>query len=116
MTTPTERPNLRVECTDAGPVVRLIDCPSLNEQTTPGIEAQLLALAGELGAVTLRLDLSGVRYASSIALGMLINLRQKLRAAGGQLAVFGVQEEIYDVIDATRLTNLLDIHRERPPS
>jgi anti-anti-sigma factor len=116
MTIPTDRPNLQLEPTTAGLVVHLIDCRSLNEQTTPAIEAQLLTLADEVGAGALLLDLGNIYYASSIALGMLINLRQKLRGGGGRLTVFGVNEEIYDVIDATRLTHLLDIHREAPPT
>lgn len=116
MPTPSSRPNLKVEQTEPGVLVRLVHCASLDEQTTPSVEEQLLGLAGEVGAGPVQLDLTDVRYASSIALGMLITVRQKLRAAGGKLTLVGVAEEIYDVLDATRLTRLLDIRRDNPPT
>jgi len=115
MPTPPNRPNLKVEQTETGMVVRLVGCGSLNEQTTPDVEQQLIGLAAELGGVHLVVDLAAIHYMSSIGLGMLIGLRQKLRTAGGQLSTRGVREEIYDMFDATRLTRLLDVHRDRAP-
>jgi anti-anti-sigma factor len=115
MPTPPDRPNLKVEQTETGVVVHLVGCGSLNEQTTPDVEQQLIGLAAELGSVHMIVDLAAVHYMSSIGLGMLIGLRQKLRSAGGQLSTCGVREEIYDMFDATRLTRLLDVHRDREP-
>jgi anti-anti-sigma factor len=111
----SERPNLSIEQTDAGTLVRLIGCGSLNEQTTPAVEEQLLALAGELGGAHLLVDLSKVHYMSSIALGMLIGLRQKTRASNGQLTLLGVSPEIFELFDATRLTRLLNVQRDDKP-
>jgi anti-anti-sigma factor len=115
MPTSPHHPNLKFEQTDTGAVVRLVGCGALNEQTTPDVEAQLFSLAAELGGVHLVVDLAGVHYMSSIALGMLIGLRSKIRMAGGQLSLRGLSEEIYDMFDATRLTRLLDVHRGCAP-
>jgi anti-anti-sigma factor len=115
MPTPLNRANLKIERTETSVLVHLVGCGSLNEQTTPGVEEQLIGLAAELGAVHLVVDLATVHYMSSIGLGMLIGLRQKLRTAGGQLSTRGVREEIYDMFDATRLTRLLDVHRDHEP-
>jgi anti-anti-sigma factor len=115
MPIPSDRPNVKLEQTEAGVVAHLVHCTALDEQSTPAIEEQLLGLAGELGSGHLLLDLSGIHYASSIALGMMITVRQKLRTAGGRLTLTGVADEIYDVLDATRLTRLLDI-RKAPPA
>jgi anti-anti-sigma factor len=60
-------------------------------------------------------DLSNVHYMSSIGLGMLIGLRQKMRAGGGRLTLRGVSDEIYEMFDATKLTRLLDVQRDNPP-
>src|ERR1700680_4121746 len=108
MPTPPNHPNLKIEQTDTGAVVRLVGCGSLKQQSTPDLEAQLFSLAAELGGVHLVVDLAGVHYMSSIALGMLIGLRSKIRMAGGQLSLRGLSEDIYDMVDATRLTRLLD--------
>src|SRR5437879_2301475 len=112
MPSAANRPNLSIEQTDAGTVVHLIGCGSLNEQTTPAVEEQLLALGGEVGAAHLLVDLSKVHYMSSIALGMLIGLRQKMRASNGQLTLLGVSPEIFELFDATRLTRLLNVQRD----
>lgn len=112
MPSASDRPNLRIEQTDGKTVVHLIGCRSLNEQTTPAVEEQLLALAAEVGAVHLLVDLSKVHYMSSIALGMLIGLRQKMRGPGGQLTLLGVSPEIFELFDATRLTRLLNVQRD----
>jgi anti-anti-sigma factor len=110
-----ERANLRVEQAAEGVVVHLIGCGSLNEQTTPPVEVQLLELAAEQSAAHLVVDLSKVHYMSSIGLGMLIGLRQKMRAGGGRLTLRGVSNDIYEMFDATKLTRLLDVQRD-PPS
>lgn len=112
MPTTPNRPNLKIERTETCVIVHVVGCGSLNEQTTPDVEQQLIGLAADLGGVHLVVDLAAIHYMSSIGLGMLIGLRQKLRTAGGQLSTRGVREEIYDMFDATRLTRLLDVHRE----
>jgi anti-anti-sigma factor len=115
MASASDRPNLKIEPTDAGIVVHLIGCGSLNEQSTPAVEEQLLSLADEMGPAHLLVDLSNVRYMSSIALGMLIGLRQRMRTTNGQLTLRGVNAEIFDLFDATRLTRLLNVQRgDRP--
>jgi anti-anti-sigma factor len=114
MPLPPDRGHLKIEQSEAGVVVHLINCRALDELSTPSIEKELLELAHEVGPVHLLLDLDGVHYASSIALGMLVTLRQKLRTSGGRLTLVGVREEIYEVLDATRLTRLLEINRTTP--
>jgi anti-anti-sigma factor len=116
MPSASDRPNLSVEQTDAGTVVHLIGCASLNEQSTPAVEEQLLSLAAEVGAAALLVDLGQVRYMSSIALGMLIGLRQKMRASRGQLTLLGVSPDIFELFDATRLTRLLNVQQDGKPS
>jgi anti-anti-sigma factor len=116
MPSTSDRPNLSIEETEAGTVVQLIGCGSLNEQSTPAVEEQLLSLAAEVGGGALLVDLSKVRYMSSIALGMLIGLRQKMRASHGQLTLLGVSPEIFELFDATRLTRLLNVQQIDKPS
>jgi anti-anti-sigma factor len=115
MSSASDRPNLNIEQTNGGTVVHLIGCRSLNEQSTPAVEQQLLSLADEVAGGHLLVDLSKVHYMSSIALGMLIGLRQKMRASSGQLTLLGVSPEIFELFDATRLTRLLNVQRDGKP-
>src|SRR5258708_9395083 len=95
------RHNLRIEQTETGVIAHVVGCGALNEQSTPDVEQQLIGLATELGGVHLVVDLAAVHYMSSIGLGMLIGLRQRLRTACGQLSTRAVPEELYDIFNAT---------------
>jgi anti-anti-sigma factor len=108
----TDRPNLKVEQSEAEVVVTLIDCSVLNETTTPAIDSQLTGLAGELRAARLTLDLDGIRYASSTALAMCLALHHTLKDAGGRFGVRGLSDEIYEVFDVTGLTRVFDVARK----
>ena len=115
MSTRPDRPNLEVEQTEAGVVARLVGSNSLDEQTTHVVSQQVLGLADELGAAALLLDLGGVHYLTSTALGMLVTLHTRLRDAGGHLTLLGVNDDAYEVFHTTRLTGLLDVRRQDSP-
>jgi anti-sigma B factor antagonist len=113
MPTPADLRHIRLEQTDAGFMAQVVDCRLLDEQSTPPIEGELFELVDQLGAAQLLLNLSGTDFMSSIGLGMLIGLHRRLKDSGGHLAVVGVSDEIYELIEVTGLTNLLDVRRTR---
>jgi anti-anti-sigma factor len=113
MPVPPDR-HVRLETTDTGLTAQLIDCRLLDEQSTPAIEAELFGLTEQLGAGTLFLDLAGLDFMSSVGLGMLIGLHRCLKASGGHLVVLGVSADIYELIEVTGLTRLLDVRRNKP--
>jgi anti-anti-sigma factor len=82
---------------------------SLNEETTDRIHDQLVALAEELGPARLFLDFRNVDYVSSLALGLLVRLHAKLRAAGGRLTIGNLDGQVHEVFAATHLDRLLDL-------
>jgi len=114
MSSQPEYPRLQVERTPEGIVARVEGCRALNEQTTPLVQNQLATLAQGLGAGSLTVDLGGVELLTSIALGMLIGLHRRLRAAGGALRLCGLRESLYEVFEATRLDQLFEIRRQGP--
>jgi anti-anti-sigma factor len=114
MSTRPDRPNLEEEQTEAGVVARLVGCNFLDEQSIHVVSQQVLGLADELGAAALLLDLGGVHYLTSTALGMLVTLHTRMRDAGGQLTLLGVNDDAYEVLHTTRLTRLLDVRRQNP--
>ena len=86
----------------------------LDEHSTRLLDEPLLALAGRAGPDTVLLDLGNVAYVSSMALGTLVRLHQKLKAAGRRLSLCDLRPDVLDVLEATRLTLLLDIRPGGP--
>jgi anti-sigma B factor antagonist len=61
----------------------------------------------------LAVDLSGVGLLSSAGLGGMITLHKACAAGGGKLVVFGLQDQILDVLKLTHLNKLLTIADSR---
>lgn len=58
------------------------------------------------------LNFSGVDFLSSAALGKLITMDKKVKAAGGLLKLSNIKPEIYEVFAITKLNRLFDIKDE----
>jgi anti-sigma B factor antagonist len=58
------------------------------------------------------LNFSGVDFLSSAALGKLITMDKKVKAAGGMLKLSNIKPEIYEVFAITKLNRLFDIKDE----
>jgi anti-anti-sigma factor len=56
------------------------------------------------------LDLASVRFLSSAALGLLINLRAHLMERDYQLALAGAKGEVAEVLDCTRLAEVMRVY------
>ncbi len=107
----TQRARLSVEATSGGVLAILSDCGLLDEDSTPAVEEQLFRLAEQLGPAELRLNLGEVRFLSSTAMGMFVNLHKTLRGQGGSLTLCDVNEDVLELFEVTRLNRLLDIRR-----
>ena len=110
---------LRVECFGDTTVVR-VNTADLGETQAQAVAAELDRLVeGRTGGVCLQLDLGQVRFLARLALGLLLALHKRLRAAGGQLVVAGVHEITAEVFRVTRLDTVLEVRRAPaalPPS
>ena len=69
----------------------------------------LFELAQERGRPVLYLDFGLVAFLSSAVLGRLLVLDRKLRDAGGSVALFSLRPPVREVLEAARLTDLLDV-------
>ncbi|MCC7407570.1 MAG: STAS domain-containing protein [Phycisphaeraceae bacterium] len=58
----------------------------------------------------LLISFKGVEHLSSAALGMLININNKVRKRGGQLRLAHIDPQIYEVFTITKLNKLFQIH------
>jgi anti-anti-sigma factor len=91
----------------------------LNDSNIQQIGNDLAAIADELNRGELHLDFSAVTYLSSIVLGKLLTLHQRVTREGGRFVLTHV-DALYDVFNVARLDKLLEIRRQQsdqePPS
>ena len=59
------------------------------------------------------LDLSGLAYVGSSALGLMVNIRQKVKQAGGKLALCGLSPRLLGIFKTCCLERLFVIKPQR---
>ncbi len=76
------------------------------------IETTLSGIADE-GTQKLILDLSGIRYADSAGLGLLIVLHGKMKSLGGKLHLVAPGKRLLTLFEVTNTNSILSIHPDR---
>jgi anti-sigma B factor antagonist len=112
MSTNPTRPILEVE--QVGPVVvaRMPRGDLLDETAIQAVGTQLMALVDVLGCQRVLLDFRNVRRVASSLLGKVIALHNRLKAAGGKLAVCGTDPIVGGVFQIMALDRLFGIYPE----
>jgi anti-sigma B factor antagonist len=106
---------LPLQVEQAGEVtLATITTPELGETNVHAVAAELGRLVDGRARPRLRLDLGQVRYLTSTALGRLVALHKRVRAAGGELVLANVTDPVYEVIHLTRLHEVFDVRRPGP--
>lgn len=72
----------------------------------------LAAVSADAGSAWV-LDLSALDYAGSALLGMMVNIRQRVRGGGGRLVLCGVSSRLLDILRTCSLERLFVIARSR---
>lgn len=75
-------------------------------------ESMLAALDGNATQQWV-LDLSSVAYMGSTMLGLIVNLRQRIKSAGGKLILCGLSPRLLDVFRTCSMERLFTIARTR---
>jgi anti-sigma B factor antagonist len=110
---PPLRRRLEIEVIGDVTVVNFLDRRILDEQNIQIIGEQLFRLVDELGRRKVVLDFSNLEFFSSAANGKLIALQKKLAAQGGALRLCGIDPEIYEGFQETRLNRFFFIVSSR---
>lgn len=76
------------------------------------IEAMLAEVTGK-AARRWAMDLSDVAYMGSAMLGLMVNVRERIRAAGGKLVLFGMAPQLTEIFRTCCLERLFVIARSR---
>ena len=82
-------------------VVDPVEFDRLNDGIARAIENQ----AGERWVM----DLSGVQYVGSALLGLLVNVRQRIKSAGGKLVLCGLSEHVTKALRTCSLHTLFTV-------
>jgi anti-sigma B factor antagonist len=103
----------RLEIEEVGDVtlITFTDKRIIGEQNIQAIGQQLYGLVDDLHRRKLLLNFGSVEYLSSAALGKLIRLNKKLKAAGGHLVLCNIQTPIYEILETTKMDHLFDMKR-----
>jgi anti-sigma B factor antagonist len=72
-------------------------------------------LAGliDRGQSRLLMDLGGVGYIDSTGMGVLVAAMKQARAAGGDVRLCALQDDVRSIFDLTRLSRAMSIHPTR---
>jgi anti-anti-sigma factor len=93
--------NIRADDTPQGTVVKIageIDVSEVDE-----LERQLQALSSPAAPTAFVVDLSGLTFAASLAIGCLLRFRNQVIAAGGRVALANVPPIINDTFRRAQL-------------
>jgi anti-sigma B factor antagonist len=90
-------------------VAALLDSKILGETQITSIASELFAMVDEDGRRKIILNCSRVEYVASTALGTLITLEMKLKAANGKLRLCCVRQYIYEDLEIARCDRLFNI-------
>ena len=104
------RSHLRTETIDGVTVVSFVDSTIRDEEVIQAVGDELFSLVEDDGHTQLLLNFGNVQYLSSAALGKLINLRNKIKKAGGTLKLCSIADELMEVFRLTRLDKVLQIY------
>jgi anti-sigma B factor antagonist len=84
----------------------------LQAQHIEAIGEQLAGLLDDPARTKLVLNFDKVEFMSSAALGMLVTLQRKARAAGAKLVLCGIDPQIFEVFKLTKLDKQFSICRD----
>jgi len=90
-------------------IVEFTNNKILDEANIEEIKQALEAMIDERERIKLLLDFTNVDHLSSAALGMLININNRIRQANGQLRLAAIKPQIYEVFVITKLNKLFKI-------
>jgi len=90
-------------------IVEFTNNKILDEGNITEIGATLGSLIDESAQPKLLLDFANVDHLSSAALGMLININNKIKQKNGQLRLANIKPQIFEVFVITKLNKLFRI-------
>jgi anti-anti-sigma factor len=110
----SETQPLKLEREDVGnvTVLRLKARMLPSDETTENLFAQAYSVVDDARRSKVVLNLDGVEFLASVAIGKLITLMRKTRSAGGGLLLCNVGPTVLGVLHITKLSDILHIYAD----
>jgi anti-sigma B factor antagonist len=90
-----------------------VKVPTLpSDETTEALFRQAASVVEEAGRTRLVLNLDGVVFLASAALGQLVTLMRKVLSAGGRLVLCKVNRRIEEVLQVTHLAEVMLVYTD----
>ena len=93
-------------------VVNFQNAAVLDSNSIESLGRSLMALVEQQDKRKLVLDFSAVKFMSSQALGVLIQLKRAVDAVKGRVVIAGIRPELHKVFKLTNLHKLFTFHNE----
>ncbi len=81
---------------------------SLDSTTSPEVQKSLEAVL--VGAKKVALDFTALDYISSAGLRVLLGAAKQLRASGGMLGMFGLNQSVREVFEISGFSSILSVY------
>ena len=101
----------RVKAVGPVQVIRLELPQTLDSDEFGCLNESLLKVLGQRPEGGWVLDLSELHYAGSSLLGLMVNLRQRVKQAGGRLVLFGLSDRLMTIFRTCSLERLFVIRK-----
>lgn len=87
--------------------------PALDGKEFDSLNEDMLGTIDEIAAGRWVIDLSKVNYLGSSMLGMMVNVRQRIKQSQGDLILCGMNDRLTGIFEASSLVRLFRITRTR---
>jgi anti-anti-sigma factor len=86
---------------------------SLDVSEFDRLNDSILELLGGKTSARWVIDLSHVTYVGSSVLGLIVNIRQRVKAGNGQLALCGLSPKLHEIFRTSSMERLFNVARTR---
>jgi len=108
-----ESPPLKVETVGDVAVVAFVEPSIVDPILIQRLGDDLYRLVDEAGQRKLVIDFGNVRFLSSQTLAVLLTLRKRCDAVGGQVHICGMKTDLHKVFKITKLDSFFDFYASR---
>ena len=97
-----------------GVVLVTFNVPSISSvSSVERISERLRPIASSSDALNIVIDFDGVKFFSSLVLGMLVDVWRRLKNAGGRLVISGINPQLSRVFRITNLDTIFQFYPDR---
>jgi anti-sigma B factor antagonist len=93
-------------------VVSLTNRKLLTEESIKAVREELFQLVDQSNRKNLLLNFSNIEHMSSAVLGILLRLNKRILTAGGKLVLCGIDPQLREVFEITKLDKVFPMYRE----